>query len=421
MRDERRLIEWGKDALIALLTLSALWLLTMTPLVRDSGLQELLRPKESPGVGSSGGAAGTAMLPARLAVTGEGGRLGVQYDEERLKEVFPPLGALLGDALASAGQPEAISEEEWQRRLGRRGVYFDFAGEAPLPALERWLQGPGDTELTGCARRLLLCGGVGDLVLLWWGEGGSGQFYSCSTALTQALHLEPATEGIDFNGAYFAFESGALSQVLDPYTLVTEGEQSGAGYTVSVPLAAEEERLAVLSALSFNSQNPAPVNGGQVYLDGGDRLTVGAGGSVSYRAARGEKYPAGPSLADGVEASWALAEGALGPLCGEARLYLVSVEEAGGALRVSFGYLLDGCTVQLGGQGWAAQFLIRDGYITQFTLRFRCYTAAGERTLLLPMDKAAVMLPDLSAGRRELVLQYLDGGGTEVLPQWVAA
>lgn len=36
------------------------------------------------------------------------------------------------------------------------------------------------------------------------------------------------------------------------------------------------------------------------------------------------------------------------------------------------------------------------------------------------MDKAAVMLPDLSAGRRELVVQYLDGGGTEVFPQWVA-
>ena len=33
MRDKRRLIEWGKNALIVLLTVSAVWLLTMTPLV----------------------------------------------------------------------------------------------------------------------------------------------------------------------------------------------------------------------------------------------------------------------------------------------------------------------------------------------------------------------------------------------------
>ena len=45
MRDKRRWIEWGKDALIVLLTLSAVYLLSMTPLIRDSGLLDLLHPK----------------------------------------------------------------------------------------------------------------------------------------------------------------------------------------------------------------------------------------------------------------------------------------------------------------------------------------------------------------------------------------
>lgn len=420
MRDKRRLVEWGKDALIVLLTLSAVWLLSMTPLIQDSGLLDLFAPQESPGVGAGGGGQATAMLPARLAITGEGGRCGIQYDEQRLEELFPPLGALLGDALASAGQSEVISEEQWRLRLGLQGVYFDFAGEVPLPALERWLQGPGSTKLTGSARRVLLCAGEGDQVLLCWQEGESGDFFSCATALTQSLHLEPATAGTASNGAYFAFENQALSQVLAPYTLVTEGEPEVEGYTVSVPLAGEEERLAVLSALSFNSQNPAPVSGGEVYLDGGDRLVVNASGTVSYRAAGGEKYPAGPTLADGVEAARTLAEGALSPLCGQARLYLMSVDQAQGVLRVRFGYRLSGCAVHLGSEGWAAEFLVRDGYISQFTLRFRCYAAGGEASLLLPMEKAAVMLPDLSARRRELVLQYLDSGGTQVSPQWVA-
>ena len=89
-------------------------------------------------------------------------------------------------------------------------------------------------------------------------------------------------------------------------------------------------------------------------------------------------------------------------------------------LRVRFGYLLDGCAVYLGNEGWAAEFLIFGGYITQFTLRFRSYAANGERALLLPIDKAAAMLPDLTAQRRELVLQYQDSGGETLFPSWVA-
>lgn len=421
MRDKQRWIELGKDGLIVLLTLSAVWLLSMTPLVRDSGMLDLLAPRESPGVGQTGGAQAAAMLPVRLAVTGEGGRFGVQYDEARLEEQFPPLGALLGDALASAGQPQAMSETEWRRCLGVEGVYFDFAGDVPLSALERWLQGPGETELTGSARRVLLCAGEGDQVLLCWQEMESGAFYSCSTALTQALHLEPVAAGAAPNGSYFAFENPELADLLAPYTLVTEGELGGAGYTASVPLAGESETLAVLAALDFNSQNPAPVSGGEVYLDGGDRLVLNAGGTVTYRAAYGEKYPVGDALADGVDGARALAEAALGTMCGEARLYLMSAREVDGALRVRFGYLLDGCAVYLGSEGWAAEFLIHDGYITRFTLRFRSYAANGERSLLLPIDKAAAMLPDLAAQRRELVLQYRDGGGETLFPDWVAA
>lgn len=420
MRDKSRWIEWGKDGLIVLLTLSAVWLLSMTPLVQDSGMLDLLAPKESAGVGAFDGGQAAAMLPVRLAVVGEGGRCGVQYDEQRLEELFPPLGALLGDALTSAGESYSLDEGEWQHCLGREGVYFDFGGDVPLPALERWLQGPGNTGLTGAARRVLMCAGEGDQVLLCWQETAGGQFFACPTALSQTLHLKPAAEGAAPNGAYFAFENQGLAERLDPYTLITEGEQSGAGYAVSVPLAGESERLAVLAALSFNGQDHAPVSGGEVYVDGGDRLVVGDSGVVTYRASQREKYPVGPTTADGVEAARALAERSLGALCGEARLYLMSVQESGGAARVRFGYLLDGCAVYLGSEGWAAEFLIWDGCIIEFTLRFRAYAANGERTLLLPVDKAAVMLPDLTDQRRELVLQYRDTGETEVFPAWVA-
>ena len=252
-------------------------------------------------MGQTGAGQVAAMLPVRLAVTGEGGRLGIQYDEGALEEQFPPLGALLGDALASAGQPQAMTEAEWQRCLGAEGVYFDFAGDVPLSALERWLQGPGETELTGSARRVLLCAGEGDQVLLCWQEMAGGGFYSCSTALTQALHLEPVASSVTPNGAYFAFENQALTDRLAPYTLVTEGELGGEGYAVSVPLVGEGETLTVLAALDFNSQNPAPVSGGQVYcgLPGRPGGEVPRGGRFGRRRGR-RPGPGGGGIGDHV-------------------------------------------------------------------------------------------------------------------------
>ncbi len=419
MRDKRRWVELGKDVLILLLTLSAVCLLSMTPLVRDSGMLELLAPRESPGAGSASGGGAAAMLPARLAITGEEGRFGVQYDEAGLEEQFPPLGALLGDALASAGRPQPLEESRWRRLLGGRGIYFDFLGDVPLSALERWLQGTGEGALDGSARRVLLCAGEGDQVLLCWQEADGGAFFSSATALTQTLHLDPVAEGAAPNGAYFAFESPALADRLSPYTLVTEGEEAGERYAASLPLTGEGY-AAVLEALAFSGRDHAPVTGGEVYPDGADRLVVYDNGTVSYRAAQGEKYPVGPGLAGGVDGARTLAEGTLGALCGEARLYLMSAREMENGLRVRFGYLLEGSAVYLGSEGWAAEFWVRDGYIVQFTLRFRSYAATGERALLLPIDKAAAMLPDYTSERRELVLQYRDGGGQEVLPNWVA-
>ena len=73
MEGKRRWIELGKDALIALLALSAAGLLTMTPLVRDSGLWGA--SPEAPAAGREDEAPLTAAAyPSRLALTGPGGR-----------------------------------------------------------------------------------------------------------------------------------------------------------------------------------------------------------------------------------------------------------------------------------------------------------------------------------------------------------
>lgn len=425
MRDKRRLIEWGKNVLITLLTLSAVILLTMTPLIQDSGLAELFHPRRSAGNADPVKTPVGSVLPARLAVCQGGERYALQYDDTRMEELFASFGPLLGDALAGAGEPSPLTETAWRSCLRRNGIYFDFSGNVPLAALARWLGSSEECALSGSARRVVLAEGTGDSVSLCWQDAEDGAFYTCPTTLSRALHLDPAVEAVTPNGSYFAFEEPQLVHLLDPNTLITEEKPKGTQYAISAPLSTAAGIENLLDTLSFNSQNHAPGSSGEVYLSGTDRLVVQDGGTVIYHAAQGGKYPAENrngvvSAALAANTAHALVEQAIGTLCGEARLYLISVQEYGGGWRVRFGYRLAGSAVYLYDEGWAAEFLVQGGYITDFVLHLRCYTADGGETLLLPIDKAAVMLPDLTDGKRELVIQYRDGGGQTTIPGWEA-
>lgn len=425
MRDKRRAAEWGKNALIVLLTLSAVLLLSQTPLIQDSGRAGLFRPRSPAENPDPAGAQTGPVLPARLAVYRDGERYGLQYDDERMEELFASFGPLLRDALAGAGEPAPLSESGWRGCLSRGGVYFDFSGNVPLAALARWLGDGGGCALDGSARRVVLAEGADDGVTLCWQDAGDGAFFTCPTALSQTLHLNPAVGAVTPNGAYFAFEDAGLARLLDPFTLITEREPAGTQYAVSAPLSTAAGIETLLDALSFNSKNHAPGGGGEVYMDGADRLVVRDGGIVTYRAARGDKYPVenrngAVSAALAADSARALAERAMGTLCGDARLYLLSVTPEGEGWRVRFGYRLEGSAVYLYDEGWAAEFVAQGGYITAFELRLRCYTADGGETLLLPIDRAAVMLPDLTDDKREMVIQFRDMGGPVVTPGWEA-
>ena len=414
-------VEWAKNILIVLLTLSAVFLLSMTPLVQDSGLLDIFRPRSSGGGPAAGTAQTGTVLPVRLAVYRGEERYGVQYDDARMAELFAALNPLLGDALASAGPSWMLTEREWQRYLQRESMYFDFSGDVPLTVLSRWLGGEEGAAPEGSARRLALTAGGDDQVVLCWQDTGDRTFYACNTTLSRTLHLEPAVDGVTAGSAYFAFEDPSRPAQLEPYTLIAEGGTEGTRYTAANPLSAAAGIQAVLDALSFNSQNHAPGSSGEVYLDGGDRLVVGDSGTVTYRAAQeGDKYPVGPGAAGAADGARSLAEQVMGILCGDARLVPLSVQpwqEDG--WRVRFGYCLNGASVYLYDEGWAAEFLVQGGYITGFTLHLRNYTAGEADVLLPPADRAAVMLPDVTDEMRELVIRYRDWGGTSVSPGWV--
>ena len=107
-------------------------------------------------------------------------------------------------------------------------------------------------------------------------------------------------------------------------------------------------------------------------------------------------------------------------LCGEAELILSSVTEEEGALEITFGYSLNGIPVFLSPNGWAAQFRMREGAVTEFTLYFRNYSPSGETTSLLPELQAAAALEAMDPERNELILAYHDAGTAAVTAGWIA-
>ncbi len=435
-RRRRRTAERLKNLLIVFLSLSALYLCARTGLYGnlDGGWSGLLQSRESaPPLGSAEGTQ-PDLVPVRIAIAcGESGRFAVQYSQTLTDEVYSDVRGLLAEALASARPPRQITEAEWRRALGREGIYFDYLGRVPLDTLCTWLgEGSRNPSLSGTARRLLAArGAAGESVLLYYQDQEDGCYYACETALPYAGRMAEALEAYSGGGALFAFEQGPQSAYssLDPYVLLSATPLSPRVYRGSNPLsgdAAAVER--VRQALSFRSQSDGgyAVQGGVRYREGRETLEVLDKGTVSYHAPEpaASRYAldegTAAELTERVEAAWRLAEATVGRLCGEGRLCLMDVQESGGSTVVRLGYTLDGAEVELFGGAEAARFIIREGYITDYTLQFRYYEDTGSQSLVLRELQAAAALEALSPSGRELVLRYSDGGGETVEAGWVA-
>ena len=353
---KRRLIEWGKDLLIVLLALSALYLLGSTQLYVEgakgsqglfSSLLSALGPEEpqpSPAVGQW--TQGSVPRPARMVILSPQGSTGIQYDGEALDAAFQDFINLLSDALAGAGEPEAITEEDFRAALTADvpGVYLDFLGELPLPDLAAWLSGgrAPSGALTASVRRLLLTVGENGAPVLFYPDAETGLFYTAGTTQALAERLERFTADVSPNGAAFAFESGAAFASLDPYTLLEGTDPPRPGtYSSSdpVPIDTSEEGYgpafeALVRSLSFQPQSASYLSGRDVVLqEGSERLRVSETGLVTYTSTEqtDPRFPL-PGLGDDPEpwelvgSAWAFVEAAFqtegDPLYGEARLFV---------------------------------------------------------------------------------------------------
>ena len=140
-RRRRRLVEWGKNAVIVLLLLSALWLVSR-PQLYGGQIEEWLSAAFS--AGEDGGTAPVVetvdvtqvVRPVRMAAMGEQGRYGTAYDAPGTAALFSATADLLNEALSSAQSPQRVTQQRWEEALSASpGLYFEFAGALPLSVM----------------------------------------------------------------------------------------------------------------------------------------------------------------------------------------------------------------------------------------------------------------------------------------------
>ena len=138
------LMEWGKNLLIVLLALSALYLLGRTQLYEDgaasgwhwlSSLQSALAPQESAAAGQLPGdwSQGSLPRPVRMVVLTPQGSAGIQYDNTALDSLFLEFTNPLADALTGADTPKRVEEEVFRDALSLSGPASTWTSWAGCP------------------------------------------------------------------------------------------------------------------------------------------------------------------------------------------------------------------------------------------------------------------------------------------------
>ena len=211
----RRLLEIGKDLLIAALVLVNLTLaimclpsktLTQTkwlagalrPFAGLFGLNEAELTYTAPATGST--IVGAAQ-PLIITLSTEAGRQSAQYDFAALDELYGQYGSLLAQALESAETPQTCTRTEFYAALRGTGAAFCFPGAISPSVLGAWLNVRAPEG--GQAQWYVLAQEEDGVTLYLAGE----QFSAAKTALpAQSLTAQLETAVPD--GSFFAFEAG---------------------------------------------------------------------------------------------------------------------------------------------------------------------------------------------------------------------
>ena len=349
-----------------------------------------------------------AVRPRTVLVrTADGATSVSAYAGSETEEAFHRFSAILGEALGSAGEPEAIDEKAFRTGLNAGCVWIDFFCEMPLDVLAQWL-GSGMHSAAAQMRAQRLYLGLSDLTAQLVYQAEDGSFYRCTTAAMSDA-LETRINEFTGGGAHFAFEDAELRR-MQPYAVMLETLPQCAGVTgASGRTAVSAEQL--LQAAEMNrylASTYTEADGTLVYIDNERSLRINPDGTVSFRTTGTESEARiADGLAGAVSYAYSVALQSIGRCAQQADILLTEISgDAQRGYTVCFDYCMDGIPLRLA-SGNAARIVLRNGQLTEFRLTLRSYVRTEDSQLVLPMRQAAA-IADAAGAAPELV--YVDSG-----------
>jgi hypothetical protein len=415
LTDKKRLIEDGKTALIVILVISALMLSVRIWLLPDVSDSEVINGVLSLQVGAADSSSGTykaAAAPFCVVVTpAAGAHCTLIYDDTAVASAYERFSANLGEALGSAGEPEAISEEEWEAALSGCGVYFDFLSDQPLDALAGWLgiTASGSTALH-TARQICLSADASGGVSLYYVRTREGTACRCTTKLS-GTDLCGKLEGYVPDGSKFNFEQESPFSLVDKCALITQGQLSIRSVTAEDPISGETESDTILASFGMNSilaDHYPEADGAEVFVEGENTLRIETSGTVIFSRTGHAEQTGTLTTAQAIETARVACEKALGQYCGSAVLYLSYIwhDSATDVYVIRFDYALNGLPVSFTSGASAAEFTLTGDEITSAMMIFRSYSNTDKTEAPLPALQAAAVIQ--ASGGGEPVLAYTD-------------
>lgn len=417
-RTRRRLLGWLQDLIIVLLLISTV------ALVAETGVLEL--------TGSFGSVSGglaeqeqqtaytAAAKPLCMVLTPEAGVHGaIMYESEALELAYERYSTALAEALGSSGEPEQISEEQWQAALHGPGIYFDYYSDFQLSILAIWL----GTEMSGgasghTARRFCLAIEDESVSLYYIRERGEGGIYRCATAVPAAELSGRISETMP-NGAEYNFEQEEPFGSIDPYmVLLSEDVKLEAATAANSLHTADTD--AIMSKLGMNSYlalSYPESDGGTVKIEGEATLRLSADGELRYsrRVVEGEG-DSWLSPSDAVELAWQLVSSTAGSCAGDAELWLsyVYFDRQTQYYTLCFDYVLAGVPVSISGREHAVEVSVCGSSVVEAVMLLRSYELGGGTETPYPCRIAATLVQSQGGGEPRLCyVDRLDGVSAE--------
>ncbi len=419
MDKKARRIDRLQNLIIALLSVSAIFLLLHTPLFgafSAGGLSSLFTPGGSLGAASSADPM-TSPAPVCIVLSNNFVRFGAD-DAATSDALFESAGAFLREAVGSAQDAQSVSEEEFLARLQLPGLYFDFYSSLPLELLSDRLGVDFHGGEALSARRCLLSPDGSGVSLYALDESGCTRFACAVSADTLTEYLE-MQEG---NGAEFAASLGEEYAHLSPCTLLLPKVSARRNLSAANPLA-DFDNTDFLSRAEFNPHTQdryAESSGTVVILEGQRILRLHSDGTVVYSGGSAEAdslyHVSANGRVEAVAAARKLLSSLMQGRSGEASLYLHSVEESASGFRLCFDYAVDGTRILFADGTHAAELTVTDGSITAYTIHFRRYQKSESDSLLLPVAQASAVCRGYGG---ELGVAYIDAFGESVSADWV--